>query len=76
MVLVAATVFALGKTFFWPIILGVVAERFPKGGALTVNVTGGVGMIAAGAVGAVILGFAQDTTIDKNLSAYDTCNNM
>lgn len=75
MVLVAATVFALGKTFFWPTILGVVAERFPKGGALTLNITGGVGMIAAGVIGAVILGFAQDTTIDKNLSAYDTSNN-
>lgn len=75
MVLVAATVFALGKTFFWPTILGVVAERFPKGGALTLNITGGVGMIAAGVIGAVILGFAQDKTIDSNLSAYDTVNN-
>ena len=75
MVLVAATVFALGKTFFWPTILGVVAERFPKGGALTLNITGGVGMIAAGVIGAVILGFAQDQTIDKNLSAYDSANN-
>ncbi|WP_114783005.1 MFS transporter [Botryobacter ruber] len=74
MVLVAATVFALGKTFFWPTILGVVAERFPKGGALTLNITGGVGMIAAGVIGAVILGFAQDKTIDKNISAYDAAN--
>jgi MFS family permease len=75
MVLVAATVFALGKTFFWPTILGVVAERFPKGGALTLNITGGVGMIAAGVIGAVILGFAQDKTIDQQLSAYDAANN-
>ncbi|QCR24966.1 MFS transporter [Pontibacter sp. SGAir0037] len=75
MVLAAATVFALGKTFFWPTILGVVAERFPKGGALTLNITGGVGMIAAGVIGAVILGFAQDKTIDNKLSAYDTTNN-
>ncbi|WP_222707255.1 MFS transporter [Pontibacter qinzhouensis] len=75
MVLVAATVFALGKTFFWPTILGVVAERFPKGGALTLNITGGVGMIAAGVIGAVILGFAQDKSIDRNLSAYDASNN-
>lgn len=75
MVLVAATVFALGKTFFWPTILGVVADRFPKGGALTLNITGGVGMIAAGVIGAVILGFAQDKTIDKNLLAHDATNN-
>jgi MFS family permease len=74
MVLVAATIFGLGKTFFWPTMLGVVAERFPKGGALTLNITGGVGMIAAGVVGAVILGFVQDKTIDTSLATYDVEN--
>lgn len=71
MILVAATLFALGKTFFWPTMLGVVAERFPKGGALTLNITGGVGMIAAGVIGAVILGFVQDKQIDSKLTSYD-----
>ncbi|HTE08226.1 MAG TPA: MFS transporter [Flavitalea sp.] len=75
MVLVAATIFGLGKAFFWPTMLGVVSEQFPKGGALTLNITGGVGMIGAGVVGAVILGFFQDTAIDKNLQAYDSANN-
>ena len=51
--------------------LGVVADRFPKGGAMTLNITSGVGMIGAGVIGAVILGFVQDKTIDKSLSAYD-----
>lgn len=74
MILVAATVFGLGKTFFWPTMLGVVAERFPKGGALTLNITGGVGMIGAGVIGAVILGFFQDTSTDKNLLSYDQAN--
>lgn len=71
MLFVAATVFGLGKTFFWPTMLGVVAERFPKGGALTLNITTGVGMIAAGVVGAVILGFVQDKAIDTKLATYD-----
>lgn len=75
MVLIAATVFGLGKAFFWPTMLGVVSERFPKGGALTLNITGGVGMIGAGVIGAVILGFFQDTTTDKNLKEYDQQNN-
>jgi MFS family permease len=75
MVLVAATVFGLGKAFFWPTMLGVVSERFPKGGALTLNITGGVGMIGAGVIGAVILGFFQDTTTDRNLREYDQQNN-
>lgn len=75
MVLLAATVFGLGKAYFWPTMLGVVAERFPKGGALTLNIAGGVGMIGAGVIGAVILGFFQDTTTDQNLRKYDQQNN-
>ena len=67
MILVAATIYGLGKTFFWPTMLGVVAERFPKGGALTLNITGGLGMIAAGVIGAGILGFIQDKSVDKNI---------
>lgn len=70
MILIAATVFAVGKSFFWPTMLGVVGERFPKGGALTLNITGGVGMMAAGVIGAVILGFIQDATIDEKLKAH------
>ena len=75
MILVAATIYGLGKTFFWPTMLGVVAERFPKGGALTLNITGGLGMIAAGVIGAGILGFIQDKSVDKNIQAYDQSHN-
>jgi MFS family permease len=75
MILIAATIYGVGKSFFWPTMLGVVAERFPKGGALTLNITGGVGMIGAGVLGTVILGFFQDTTTDKNILAYDQQNN-
>jgi MFS family permease len=75
MILVAATIYGLGKTFFWPTMLGVVAERFPKGGALTLNITGGLGMIAAGVIGAGILGFIQDKSVDQNIQAYDKANN-
>jgi len=71
MILVAATLFAFGKAFFWPTMLGVVSERFPKGGALTLNITSGVGMMAAGIVGAVVLGFLQDTSVDKKLASRD-----
>lgn len=51
----AATIYALGKTFFWPTMLGVAAERFPKGGALTLNAIGGMGMLSVGVIGAVFL---------------------
>src|SRR5690606_18174627 len=75
MILVAATIYGFGKAFFWPTMLGVVAERFPKGGALTLNIIGGLGMIAAGVIGAGIVGFIQDKSIDKNILAYDKANN-
>lgn len=60
-ILAAATLYGFGKTFFWPTMLGVVSERFPKGGALTLNAMGGVGMLAAGIVGNSLFGFWQDT---------------
>lgn len=75
MILIAATIFGVGKSFFWPTMLGVVAERFPKGGALTLNITGGVGMIGAGILGTVILGFVQDKTVNQKLAEYDAKNN-
>jgi hypothetical protein len=45
----------------------VVAEQSPKGGALTLNATGGVGMLGVGVIGAVFLGFVQDHAIDTHL---------
>lgn len=71
MILVAATVYGLGKAFFWPTMLGLAAEQFPKGGALTLNITGGVGMIGAGVIGAAVLGFMQDKTVDSKIAEYD-----
>ncbi len=57
---VAATVYALGKTFLWPTMLGVVSDRFPKGGAITIGAIGGVGMLSAGLLGGPGIGYKQD----------------
>jgi MFS family permease len=43
---VGATVFAMGVCFFWPTMLGVVSERFPRTGALGLAVMGGAGMLS------------------------------
>ncbi len=67
MIFIAATIYAFGKTFFWPTMLGVAAERFPKGGALTLNAIGGMGMLSVGVIGAVFLGNIQDRQIDREL---------
>ena len=46
----AATVFGIGKTYFWPVMLGVTSERFPKGGAVALAVMGGTGVFSSGTV--------------------------
>jgi len=69
MIFVAATIYGMGKSFFWPTMLGVVAERFPKGGALTLNTISGVANLAVGVIGAAFLGNIQDRQIDRELAA-------
>ncbi|GAB4144945.1 MAG: MFS transporter [Planctomycetaceae bacterium] len=66
-IVVAATVYGIGKTFFWPTMLGVVGERFPKGGALTMGTIGGIGMLSAGLLGGPGIGYKQDYYASKNL---------
>lgn len=70
--LLAATVYGVGKSFFWPTSLGLVAEQFPKGGALAINGIAGTGMLAVGIVGSVFLGAVQDRAIGDALAAHDT----
>ena len=48
MLFAAATVFAIGVCFFWPTMLGFVAENYPKTGAMGLAIMGGVGMLSAG----------------------------
>jgi hypothetical protein len=69
LIFLSATLYAVGKTFFWPTMLGVVSEQCPKGGALALNATGAVGMLGVGVLGAMIMGNIQDTSIDKTLKA-------
>jgi putative MFS transporter len=44
----AAAIFALGITFFWPNMIGFVAEKIPKSGALGMSVIGAIGMFMTG----------------------------
>jgi MFS family permease len=71
LVFLAATLYGIGKSFFWPTTLGVVAEQFPRGGALTLNAIAGMGMIAVGVLGGDVLGTLVDKRVDARL-AQDT----
>jgi len=46
MTYVAAVVFALGICYFWPVMIGLVAQRVPKSSALGMSIVGGVGMFS------------------------------
>ena len=63
----AATLFGLGITFFWPTILGLTSEQCPRGGALTLNAMGGIGMLAVGILGAPFLGYMQESSTTQQL---------
>ena len=67
MLFIAATLYGIGKSFFWPTTLGVVSEQFPRGGALTLNAMGGMGMIAVGVLGGDVLGTLVDYRVDRRL---------
>ncbi|MDB5311898.1 MAG: transporter [Gemmataceae bacterium] len=67
----AVTVYGIGKTFYWPTLLGVISERFPKGGALALGLSGGVGMIGAGILGGPGIGYKQDYFAVEKLNQTD-----
>lgn len=69
--LVAATIYGIGKSFFWGTSLAVASDQFPKGGAVSINVLAGAGMLAAGILGSVFLGTLQDQATWRNLEDHD-----
>lgn len=60
MVYVSAAVFAVGVCFFWPTMLGFVAEEIPESGALGLSVIGGLGMFSVSII-LPVMGVFMDT---------------
>ena len=54
MIYTCAIIFALGVTYFWPTMLGLVAEHNPQSGALGLSILGGAGMLAVSLYNPVI----------------------
>jgi MFS family permease len=67
--MVALAVYAIGKTFFWPTMLAVVGDRFPRTGAVAMSMMGGIGMMSAGLLGGPGLGYAKDRFTAEHLIA-------
>ncbi|MBI2190550.1 MAG: MFS transporter [Planctomycetes bacterium] len=72
-ILVAATLYGFGKTFFWPTMLGVVSEQTPKGGALTLNAISGIGMLAVGTLGFPYIGALKEAKQIEAIAASPEC---
>ena len=63
----ALAVYAVAKTFFWPTMLAVVGDRFPRTGAIAMSIMGGIGMMSAGLLGGPGLGYAKDRFTAEHL---------
>jgi len=62
----AALVFGMGVCYFWPTMIGFVAENIPKSGALGLNLMGGAGMFAV-SVYTMFMGQFYDELLVKYL---------
>lgn len=62
MTFVAAAVFAIGITFFWPTMLSFVAENIPQSGALGLSIMGGLGMLSVSIVLPIMGQILDDAT--------------
>jgi MFS family permease len=71
MALVALGIYAVGKTFFWPTMLAVASDRFPRTGAVAISIMGGIGMLSAGLIGGPGLGYAKDRFSAETLQSTD-----
>jgi len=65
--IVAVTVYALGKTFLWPTMLGVVGDRYPKSATVAMALLGCAGMTSAGLLGGPGIGYKQDRFASQEL---------
>jgi fucose permease len=68
MIFVGALVFGIGVCYFWPTMLGFVAENLPKTGAVGINLMGGAGMFAV-SVYTMFMGTFYDNKLISKLPA-------
>lgn len=63
MLYVAAVFYALGICYFWPNMIGFIAENLPQTGALGLSIMGGIGMFSSSMFQPIIGGWIQDNKI-------------
>jgi putative MFS transporter len=63
---VAAIFFAIGVCYFWPTMIGFVAENIPLSGALGMSIVGGVGMLSTSIFQTIIGGWIDAERAEKS----------
>ena len=69
--MIALFIYGIGKTFFWPTMLAVASDRYPRTGAIAISIMGGIGMLSAGLIGSPGLGYAKDRFATEALAETD-----
>lgn len=67
MAYIAAIVYALGYAYFWPVMVGAVAQRVPLSSALGMSIIGAVGMFSTAIFQPIIGGW-----IDSSIAEYES----
>ena len=65
MIYVAAIFFALGVAYFWPNMVGFIAEKVPLSGALGMSIIGGVGMFSTAIFQPIIGKWIDTSKVEK-----------
>jgi MFS family permease len=74
MVYIAAILFAIGVMYFWPTMVGFVAENIPESGALGMSMIGGAGMFALSLWNPVIGNWIDSARQKANAAAVTGVN--
>ena len=70
MAYVAAIFFALGITYFWPNMIGFIADKIPKSGALGMSIVGAVGMFSTSIFQPIIGGWIDSDKAAAAAAGY------
>jgi MFS family permease len=61
-----AIIFALGVAYFWPVMVGSVAQRVPLSGALGMSIIGGIGMFSTAIFQPIIGGWIDSSRAEQS----------
>ena len=67
MAYVAAVIFAIGICYFWPVMVGAVAQKVPLSSALGMSVLGGIGMFSTAIFQPIIGNWIDNAQVENKL---------